>query len=168
VRVIEVREVLPAEQTTAGRLVVEAYRTLGVPQSEGYEREMADVAGRVLGSTVLVAVLDGRVVGTVTFAPAGSPFNEAGDPDGAAIRMLGVAADARGRGVGEALVRACAERARALGARRVWLHTEPFMDAAQRLYARLGFERAPERDWRFEEEGEPDVILLAYVLELEP
>jgi len=40
------------------------------------------------------------------------------------------------------------------------------MQAAHRLYTRLGFVRAPERDWRFEEEGEPDVILLAYVLEL--
>jgi ribosomal protein S18 acetylase RimI-like enzyme len=80
--------------------------------------------------------------------------------------MLGVAVGTRGRGVGEALVRACIERARAAGAKRVWLHTEPFMEAAHRLYARLGFVRAPAQDWRFEEEGEPDVILLAYVLEL--
>jgi ribosomal protein S18 acetylase RimI-like enzyme len=163
---IEVREVRPEEFEAAGRLVVEAYRSLGVPQSASYEAEMADVGARVMSSTVLVALADGRLAGCATFASAGSPFYELDDPDGATIRMLGVAADARGRGVGEALVQACVQLARAAGARRVWLHTEPFMQAAHRLYARLGFARAPERDWRFEEEGEPDVILLAYVLEL--
>ncbi len=163
---IVVREIAPYEHDAAGRLVVDAYRTLGVPQSGGYEAEIADVGARVAQCTVLVALLDGQLAGCATFALAGSPLNEVEDPEGSAIRMLGVTAEARGQGVGEALVRACAERARAAGARRIWLHTEPFMEAAQRLYLRQGFVRAPERDWRFEEEGEEDVILLAYVLEV--
>lgn len=166
VSAIEVRAARPEEFQAAGRLVVEAYRSLGVPQSATYEAEIADVGARVGSSTVLVALLDGELAGCATFALHGSPLYELDDPDGATIRMLGVAAEARGRGVGEALARACIERARAARACRVWLHTEPFMASAHRLYERLGFERAPERDWRFEEEGEPDVILLAYVLEL--
>jgi ribosomal protein S18 acetylase RimI-like enzyme len=163
---IEVREVRPSEYQAAGRLVVDAYRTLGVAQSAAYEAEMADVGARVASSTVLVAVVGSQIRGCATFAAGDSPLYEVDDPDGATIRMLGVAATARGQGIGEALARACIERARAAGAMRIWLHTEPFMQAAHRLYERLGFMRAPEKDWRFEEEGEPDVILLAYVLEL--
>jgi ribosomal protein S18 acetylase RimI-like enzyme len=163
---IEIREVRPNEFEAAGRLVVEAYRTLGVAQSASYEAEIADVAARLVPGTVLVALAGGRLAGCVTLARSGSPLYEVDDPDGASIRMLGVAAQERGKGVGEALARACIDLARAEGARRVWLHTEPFMDAAHRLYARLGFVRAPEQDWRFEEAGEPDVVLLAYVLAL--
>jgi ribosomal protein S18 acetylase RimI-like enzyme len=50
--------------------------------------------------------------------------------------------------VGEALVRACAERARAAGAAALGLHTSASMAAARRMYARLGFVRAPGADFR--------------------
>ena len=63
---------------------------------------------------MLVAVDDdGTLLGGVTFVPDGdSPLAEH-DVDGASsIRMLAVAGTAQGRGVGEALVRACIDRAR--------------------------------------------------------
>ena len=41
---------------------------------------------------------------------------------------------------------AAVSHARALGLRRMVLWTQPTMDAAQRLYARAGFERVPELD----------------------
>jgi GNAT superfamily N-acetyltransferase len=55
---------------------------------------------------------------------------------------------ARGLGVGEALVRECARRARAAGAAALGLHTSASMRAAQRLYARLGFVRDPATDFQ--------------------
>ena len=60
--------------------------------------------------------------------------------------MLAVAPEARGKRIGEALVRACIERAMNDGARAVVLWSQPTMPAAHRLYERLGFVRAPERD----------------------
>lgn len=62
------------------------------------------------------------------------------------FRMLGVAEEARGSGVGAQLVEACVARAFAEGAQAVVLWTQPSMHSAQRLYARLGFQRSPERD----------------------
>ena len=57
--------------------------------------------------------------------------------------------EARGRGAGEALVRACVERARAVeGCVSVVLSTQRTMRAAHRIYERLGFTRTPERDWK--------------------
>ena len=61
--------------------------------------------------------------------------------DLAGFRMLATAPAAQGRGVGAALTTACIERARAEGAPGITLHTTDLMQAAQRLYRRLGFER---------------------------
>jgi ribosomal protein S18 acetylase RimI-like enzyme len=79
--------------------------------------------------------------------------------------MLGVAPEARGMGVGAALVEECIERARKLGRLRVLLDTRQSMEAAHRLYERAGFRRAPELDRRPAEA--PDMVLLGYRLDLQ-
>jgi ribosomal protein S18 acetylase RimI-like enzyme len=76
--------------------------------------------------------------------------------------MLAVLPDYEGRGIGEALVRACIDRARADGRSRVYLDTTQWMERAQRLYERIGFVRAPELDW----EPATGVKLFAYVYDL--
>jgi ribosomal protein S18 acetylase RimI-like enzyme len=140
-----------------------SYRTLGDEGDRGYERELRDVAGRVASSEVLVAEDDGRVVGCVTFVDGLGELSEVADPDAATIRMLGVAKAARGRGIGELLVRECIERARASGRRCVRLDTRTSMTEAHRLYLRLGFRRAEEHD----SSPLPGVELLSFVLDLE-
>ena len=60
--------------------------------------------------------------------------------------MLAVDPTNQGGGVGRALVEAVIERARQDGKRRLTLLTAPWMEAAHRLYARLGFVPAPELD----------------------
>ncbi|MGQ4445355.1 GNAT family N-acetyltransferase, partial [Streptomyces violaceoruber] len=87
-------------------------------------------------------------------------------PGEAEIRMLAVAREARGRGAGEALVRACADRARAVpGCTGVVLSTQAAMRTAHRLYERLGFVRTPDRDWNPLPELD-DIMLLTYELTL--
>jgi ribosomal protein S18 acetylase RimI-like enzyme len=161
---VVIRRAVPDEYEAVGSLVVEAYRTLGDGDDTSYEHELRDVAGRTAHGEVLVAELAGVVVGTVTYAGGGSPLAEFDDPEAATIRMLGVAREARGRGVGEALARACVDRARIAGLARVRLDTGTSMTSAQRLYERLGFRREPEHDWS----PAPGVDLLGYVLELDP
>ena len=51
-------------------------------------------------------------------------------------------------------MRRCIELAQRRGFSRLVLSTQPAMLAAQRLYARLGFERLPERDWQTDAGGE--------------
>jgi ribosomal protein S18 acetylase RimI-like enzyme len=148
-----------------GRLVVRAYRSLGAPIHDDYLAALADAAGRARDALVLVAVDgEGRLLGSVTYVgDAASPHAEIARDGEAAFRMLGVDPEAHGRGAGEALVRACIDRAVAHGRRGIAISTAPVMTAAQRLYERLGFERRPDRDWR----PLPDVELWAYVLDLE-
>ena len=71
------------------------------------------------------------------------------------FRMLAVAPAARGRGVGEALVRHCEDRATAAGATRMWLSTIDDMTHAQRIYARLGYRHEPARDWSPRRDARP-------------
>ena len=161
----EVRAIGDDEIAALSALTVAAYGELDMDIGD-YRDELADVAGRAHDAAVLVlvAVDNGRVLGGVTYV--GDPANvyaEFDDVDGAGIRMLAVDARERGRGVGAALVEACVELARAEGRRRIVLHTTDAMDAAQRMYRRLGFTRAVARDWR----PRPDVALLGYELVLD-
>jgi ribosomal protein S18 acetylase RimI-like enzyme len=156
-----IREVLPAEHAALGALTVQAYRDAG--ETDGpYYLELADVAGRAAQVPVLVAVEagSGRLLGGVTYVPGAGALHE-GEPEGhASVRMLAVRAEARGRGVATALMRACIERARREGRSGLSLFTRPFMHPAHRLYEGLGFERDPARDWEYE----PGEWLLAYRL----
>lgn len=68
--------------------------------------------------------------------------------DGVYLRSMAVAPDARGTGLGSALVRVVDAFAANEGAARVYLSTTPFLHAAIRLYERHGFRRtdAPPHD----------------------
>jgi ribosomal protein S18 acetylase RimI-like enzyme len=160
---ITIRGCAAAEYDVAGELVVEAYRTLGDSGDEFYEQELRDIAGRVAMSDVLVAKSDGHILGCVTLVDGLKPLSEVDDPDAATIRMLGVATEARGRRIGQALVHACIDRARNSGRKRVRLDTRTSMTSAHRLYERLGFRRDPDHDWS----PAPGILLLGYILDLE-
>ncbi|HEX6500887.1 MAG TPA: GNAT family N-acetyltransferase [Micromonosporaceae bacterium] len=161
---IIVRPATTEDFAVAGRICVQAYRADGQLGEHGYETELADVAGRAAHGEVLVAVDEdtGEVLGCVTFVLPGSAYAELSRDGEAEFRMLAVAPEAQGRGAGEALARACLDRAEQAGASAVVICTRDFAHTAQRLYARLGFQRLPERDW----EPYPGVKLLALRREL--
>jgi ribosomal protein S18 acetylase RimI-like enzyme len=162
---VEIRAVAPDEHAQVGDLTVAAYAALPVDHLwGGYDDNIRAVAERLARAEVLVAVLDGEIVGAVTYASdPESPWLEWNEPGEAQIRLLAVAPAAQGRGAGEALVRACVERAREEGMK-IILHTTNHMPAAQRLYPRLGFVRRPERDIH-EFEAEHDMTFLAFTLD---
>jgi ribosomal protein S18 acetylase RimI-like enzyme len=160
---MEVRTARPDEYAVLGELTVAAYEVLEPGRLGEYAHELRDVAARTEGVEVLVATDGARVLGGVSYVPGpGSPAAEFDDPDAAGIRMLAVAGDAQRRGVGEALTRACIDRAVAAGRGQLVLHSTDRMTAAHRLYLRLGFERDPSIDW----EPEPDFWLRGFRLRL--
>ena len=158
-----VRHARPDELDDVGRLTVRAYARF-VPASSPYRKRLADAADRAANASLLVAVgaEAGDLLGTATLVLGDGPYAELAGPGEAELRMLGVDPAARRRGAGAALVRAVLDRAAAGGARRVLLSTLPEMAAAQRLYRRFGFRRAPELDHR----PGPRVELLAFSLDL--
>jgi len=148
---MDIRPVRPDEHQALGDLTVAAYVAIhpAVVEEDDYASELRDVAGRVAGAEVLVAVDDGgSVLGGVTYVPGpDSPWAEFSEPDGAGIRMLAVAPEAQGRGIGEALSRVCVDRARAAGRGQIVLHSTDRMTTAHRIYERLGFARDVSLDW---------------------
>jgi ribosomal protein S18 acetylase RimI-like enzyme len=142
---IEIREARPEEYEEAGKVTALAYREFvpaeGGDDWEDYLGRMADIAERAQRTRILVAVEDGRILGTVTLELDGRVGDWDGDPPlgpgEAHIRMLGVDPAARARGVGTRL-----------------------MGAAQRMYQRLGYERTEDHVF-------PDgFVLLGYRKEL--
>jgi RimJ/RimL family protein N-acetyltransferase len=78
--------------------------------------------------TLLLAEEEGSVIGVAVMLGRRTPE----------LGML-VAAEFRGRGVGDALVRGCVAWARRAGARKIVLHVFPHNAAALALYKRHGF-----------------------------
>lgn len=130
---------------------------------EGYARDIMDVRSRLDTSELIVAENSGRLVGAVTFYPNTSPSDQGGWPAGwTGIRLLAVHPDARGMGIGRALMDECLRRSRLLSATALGLHTTELMGIARGMYERMGFVRVPEYDFQ----AGPEVVVLGYRLDL--
>lgn len=110
------------------------------------ERIVAERGGAIVGSVLLYPPAADAYAGAV----AGLEWPE--------VRLLAVAPEARGHGVGTALMDECARRARQAGFMALGLHTTDLMRAAVRLYGRLGFARAPELDFS----PVADILVMGY------
>ncbi|MEV0704251.1 GNAT family N-acetyltransferase [Saccharopolyspora sp. NPDC050389] len=158
-----IRAARPAEYEAIGELSARAYTESGNLSTDiDYTMVLRDAARQAEQAELLVAIEDDEVRGTVTLVRPGSAYADVARPGELEFRMLAVAPEAAGNGVGQALVEAVIDRARADGMERVVLCVRDSVEPAQRLYRRLGFERRPDRDWH----PAPDVNLLGYALEL--
>jgi GNAT superfamily N-acetyltransferase len=130
-RIEEVRDATPAVQQALARILPQLNPNLTVPNMARLERLVADP------DVALLLAWDGEVaVGTTTVIVYTTPFWIK-----ARLDEVVVDAGARGKGVGEALVRAAIEVGRKRGAQVVELQSGrgPNRAAAHRLYERVGF-----------------------------
>ncbi|ASO22396.1 GNAT superfamily N-acetyltransferase [Actinoalloteichus hoggarensis] len=166
------RRAVAAEYAAIGELTVAAYHADGfLVGDEGYAATLRDVAGRDREAEVYVAVdgaaeaiqpdESGAVLGAVTVCSADSSYAELACQGELEVRMLAVAPEARGRGVGGRLMGQVVSLARARGMTRIVLCSQDRMRTAHRLYERFGFTRLPARDWSIGE-----MRLLSFSLEL--
>jgi predicted N-acetyltransferase YhbS len=162
---MHIRRARREDYAAVGEVTLAAYEPLLGAAGASYAERLRNAEARDHEAELWVAVApdDREVLGTVTLCREGSPWREIGVADEGEFRMLAVAPHAQGQGIGEALARHVIDRFREEGAVAVVLSSTPLMDAAHRLYERLGFGRCPERDW----EPLPGVELLAFRLELQ-
>ncbi|MDX1332480.1 MAG: GNAT family N-acetyltransferase [Robiginitalea sp.] len=99
------------------------YQLLHDPQTHVLEK----------GGHILVALLEGQPAGTCALVPS--------DREGFDFELtkMGVAPEFQGRGVGMALGVAILEKARSLGAEKIFLESNTILKPAIGLYKKLGF-----------------------------
>ncbi|MFF0501841.1 GNAT family N-acetyltransferase [Nocardia aobensis] len=126
--IVEAFERLPQLSQSAKRLDREALTQL--------------VSGE--STTVLIALSDGKILGTLSLVMFRIPT-------GLRARIEGVVVDdaARGQGIGAALIEEAKARANAAGARTLDLTSRASRTGANRLYERLGFQARQSQIYRF-------------------
>jgi GNAT superfamily N-acetyltransferase len=132
VEIEEVRQATPEVHEALKRLLPQLNPTLPLPTAERIQRLMDDSA-----VTLVVARDGGRIVGTATVIVYTTPYWIK-----ARLDEVVVDKDARGRGVGEAIVRHCLDVGRRKGAQVAELQSGrgEVRFAAHRLYKRIGFQ----------------------------
>ena len=135
------RRATPADLDTAAALF-DAYRRF-YGQLPDVDRARRFLAERLAaGDTTLILAVDAAGVG-LGFTHLFPSFTSVGTAPVVILNDLFVAAEARGQGVGAALLAAAEAHARAAGAVRLVLQTATDNAAAQRLYERAGW--TPDR-----------------------
>jgi GNAT superfamily N-acetyltransferase len=130
-RIEEARQATSELQADLARLLPQLNPSLPVPDMDRLDRLIADPA-----VTLLLAKDGDEVVGTTTVIVYTTPFWIK-----ARLDEVVVDAKARGKGIGEALVRAAIEIARKHGVQVVELQSGrgSRREAAHRLYVKMGF-----------------------------
>jgi ribosomal protein S18 acetylase RimI-like enzyme len=130
--------------------IVRAFRTLIPELSEVAVpptwKELEEIVNSP-ATALLIArdpAADDAIVGTLTLATYRTPTGVH-----AWIEDVVVAANTRGRGIGESLCRNAMERASAKGAATIDLTSRPARTAANRLYQRLGFRLRETNVYRY-------------------
>lgn len=106
----------------------------GFGPSDSEVQAMSEHYGVANKSRYYVALLDGQVVGGAGIAP----FNHSDDM--CELRKLFLLPEARHLGIGRTLTETCLQYAQTLGYTSCYLDTLSTMDAACRLYEKLGFD----------------------------
>jgi GNAT superfamily N-acetyltransferase len=172
---VQIREARPADYdavvSALGASHAQFADVLPATIYRAYLANILNVRGRLTDSDLLVADVDGEIVGTITYYPDASKEGWDWPAAWAGIRAAGVVPHARGMGVGRRLVEACIAHARVQGVEAICLHTAEFMEAAVIMYERIGFRRRPEFDqdissfFQAGSEVSP-IIVLGYWLDL--
>lgn len=140
---VDVARVAPGELPAVSRLVKASYAEfephLTAPNWALMMSNIARVVEPGAPGELLVARLDDRVVGTVTYLPPGPKDYHRVPQEWAVVRVLAVDPALRGLGIARALTAECLRLARADQAPAVGLHTAAMMTAARTLYESTGF-----------------------------
>jgi len=136
----------PEIVAAVGALVGQLSSSAPAPSAAQIEALVASTATRLL----LARDAQGRIAGMLTLAVFPIPTGVR-----AWIEDVVVDEGARGRGLAAALSQEALRLALASGARTVDLTSRPDREAANRLYARLGFRRRETNVYRYEPQSEP-------------
>lgn len=143
------REATEEEYDDVRRVTLDAYLGAGYFGADNpYVSTLADVEDRAKSAVIWVGEADGKVVSAAALVQAGDPYADIAREGELEFRMLAVDPAVQGQGIGRKTVESIEDYARTLpGVHTVSLTSAEQMLGAHRLYAAMGFDRVPERDW---------------------
>lgn len=158
---VRVRLVRHDEVELVGRLTERAYSN-DYEVTASYAEDLRDAASRAREDEVWVAedIATGTILGSVWTPRPGQRISQLARQGELDFRMLAVAPEARGRGIGQTLAGHVIALGRDRGALRVVMNSGPEMLGAHRLYERLGFVHLTEREGP--KEVAPGVVVHLY------
>jgi GNAT superfamily N-acetyltransferase len=165
---LTLRDARPSERAAITELTLAAYQEYAAPMGphwENYRENIVTTLADVTPASQLVAEQDGALVGTVLVYPRGTVFSDEENSftlPAPEVRLLAVAPEARGQGIGKALMQECIRRARAAREPVLSLHTTDLMQSAMQMYERMGFVRTPETDFH----PAPHLVIKGYQFNL--
>jgi GNAT superfamily N-acetyltransferase len=145
-----IRTAGPDDHPTIREILRAAYAqyTGAVPAAvwDAFLTDILDLDRHARHGQLLVAVVDGDIVGYAAFYPDASAQGVGWPPGWAGGRGLAVRPGHRGHGIAPRLLAEIERRALAGGATAFAFHTSSFMTTAVALYDRLGYCRVPHFD----------------------
>lgn len=135
IKIIPYRKELQGEFKAINQVWVEELFSLEPFDIAQLENPQTTILDR--GGLILFAEWAGEIVGTIGLAKVDDQTYE--------LIKMGVKKSAQGKGIGIALGQVVLEKARELGAKKVELYTHTKLEAALKIYRKLGFrEEVPE------------------------
>lgn len=158
---VRIRLVRHNEIAAIGLLTERAYSN-DYEVTASYAEDLRDAASRARRDEVWVAedIATGTILGSVWTPRPGERISQLAKPGELDFRMLAVAPEARGRGIGQTLAGHVIALGRDRGALRVVMNSGPEMLGAHRLYERLGFVHLTDREGP--KEVAPGVVVHLY------
>lgn len=133
----KIREIQPGDKEEVGQVIRRVLIEMGVPKvGTAYEDKSLDDMHAFYdhGNMVYYIVEEhDKIIGCAGIAPL------SGEPEICELQKMYFLPEARGRGIGEAMIRICLDFARSAGFQKCYLETMPYMENARKLYARTGF-----------------------------
>ncbi|MBW8241220.1 GNAT family N-acetyltransferase [Muricauda oceani] len=134
-----IREITPEDNAQVAQVIRKVFEDMGVPKvGTAYaDKALDDMYSNynVPKAAYFVVEFDGRIIGC-----AGVAQLDNYDGNVCELQKMYFLEEARGKGLGAKMIEACLNKAKEFGFEACYLETMPYMEAAQKLYKKNGFD----------------------------
>lgn len=136
---MEIREIQKKDNKQVAKVIRTVLEELNVPKiGTAYADPELDRMFETYqnpNSAYFVVEKEGKIIGCAGIAPLAN-----GTPEVCELQKMYFLPQTRGLGIGSQMMAICLEKAKEFGFSKCYLETMPYMEAAQKLYKKSGFE----------------------------
>ena len=134
-----IREIRPEDNEQVAKVIRKVFEDMGVPKvGTAYADKALDdmyATYDVPRAAYFVVEENGKIIGC-----AGVAQLQNHDGNVCELQKMYFLEEARGKGIGAKMISICLEKAKGFGFEQCYLETMPYMEAAQKLYKKNGFD----------------------------